>query len=415
MRAFYSYGLAGLIILVIGAWLGTGMLVIGGHGPGNGERPVIALFEENGGPITEALNSSGLAAEHHESADGIDPHLTIAQRVAQAGGGAGSQARSVRTVTYVVQPMAIEVPLRGQTKAKASVNVMPETQGIIQQVHVDKGQRVAAGDLICTLDQGTRAAAVAQAEAALAQAQSAFDSNAELRSKGLAPANSGISLEANVKAAQAGVENAKAELARTEVRTKVAGVVQGPIATIGQFMSGQTACATVVELDPMLFVGSVPEARMGLARLGLEAKVTTVTGQSAEGKVTFLASSADSATRSFPVEIELPNSDGKILDGSTAQAVVNLGTAPAHLLPQSALTLDDEGVLGVRAVTADNTVAFYPITIMRDTREGIWVTGLPARVDVITVGQDFVQAGQKVNPTNVSEGAAAPAAEGQPT
>ena len=413
MRALYSYGLAGLIVLGLALWLGTGALVIGGNGPGNGMRPVVTLFEENGGPVTEALNASGLAAEHHDES-GVDPHLTIAQRIAQTGG-SETAARSVRVETFTVQPMAIEVPLRGRTKAKASVNVMPETQGIVQIVHVQKGQRVAAGDLICTLDQGTRAAAVAQAEATVAQARSALDSNAELRNKGLAPANSGFPLEANLKAAQAGLENAQAELARTEVRTKVAGVVQDPLVTIGQFMAGQTSCATVVELDPMLFVGSVPEARMGLARLGLEAKVTTVTGQTAEGTVTFLASVADSATRSFPVEIDLPNPEGRILDGLTAQAIVNLGTAPAHLLPQSTLTLDDQGVLGVRAVDANKTVAFYPVTIMRDSREGIWVTGLPPRVDIITVGQDFVSAGQLVNPTNVSEGATAPAAEGQPT
>ena len=75
---------------------------------------------------------------------------------------------------------------------------------------------------------------------------------------------------------------------------------------------------------------------------------------------------------------------------------VNVGTAPAHLLPQSVLTLDDEGVLGVRAVE-DSKVAFYPVTILKDTREGVWVTGLPPKVDVITVGQEFVQAGQTVD------------------
>jgi multidrug efflux system membrane fusion protein len=401
MRGFYSYGLAGLIVLGVGAWLGTGLLVQGGKGPGNGERPVIALFEENGGPITDTLHNAGVVPEVHHPEGTPDPHLTIAQRNAQTSG-AEAPLRSVRTETFTVRALPIEVPLRGRTRAKASVSVMPETTGIVQAVHVQKGQRVAAGDLVCTLDQGTRAAAVTQAEANLAQAQSAFDTNAELRKKGLAAANSGLPLEAGLKAAQAALENARAELARTEVRTKVAGVVQDPLATIGQMLAGQAPCATVVELDPMLFVGSVPEIRMGLARIGLDAKVTTVAGQSAEGKVTYLSTTADSGTRSFPVEIELPNADGRILDGITATAVVNLGNAPVHLLPQSALTLDDAGALGVRAVNAANTVVFHPVTIVRDTREGIWVTGLPPRVDVITVGQDFVQAGQVVKPTNVT-------------
>ena len=67
---------------------------------------------------------------------------------------------------------------------------------------------------------------------------------------------------------------------------------------------------------------------------------------------------------------------------------------PCHLLPQSVLTLDDEGVLGVRAVEDGSKVAFHPVTIIKDTREGIWVSGLPLKIDVITVGQEYVQPGQ---------------------
>src|SRR5690606_21686506 len=78
-----------------------------------------------------------------------------------------------------------------------------------------------------------------------------------------------------------------------------------------------------------------------------------------------------------------------------------MGTLPAHLLPQSVLTLDDEGAIGVRTVE-NGEVQFYPVTIVSDSRQGVWVTGLPARVDVITVGQDFVVPGQKVDATNVT-------------
>ena len=106
--------------------------------------------------------------------------------------------------------------------------------------------------------------------------------------------------------------------------------------------------------------------------------------------MTYIASTADAATRSFPVEIEMPNADGKMLDGITADAMVNVGTAPAHLLPQSVLTLDDDGALGVRTVEDGNKVAFHAVTIVQDTRDGVWVTGLPLKVDVITVGQEFV-------------------------
>jgi multidrug efflux system membrane fusion protein len=400
MRAIYSYGVAGLIVIGVGAWLSTGTFVAGGNGPGKGERPIIALLDK------DAEHGGG---GHHGT--GPDPHLTIAERVAQATG-ESAPSQSVRTVTYTIKPMAIEVPLRGRTQAKTLVSVVPQTSGTINEVLVNKGQTVAVGDILCRLDTGDRQAAVAQAEAAVATAQSAFDSNAELRKQGLAPANSGLQLEAALKQAQAGLDNARTELARTDVKATIAGVVQEPLAQVGNMAGPQAPCATIVQLDPMLFKTQVPEARIAYARVGLAATVTTVTGQSVEGKVSYISSIADNATRSFAAEIELPNADGKLLDGITAHAVVNVGTAPAHLLPQSVLTLDDAGVLGIRAVE-NSKVAFYPVTIVQDTRDGVWVTGLPPTVDVITVGQEFVIPGQTVTATNVSAAQAAEEAKAE--
>jgi multidrug efflux system membrane fusion protein len=472
MRALISYGVAGAVLVAGALWLGSGMLVTGGKGPGLGEKPIVELLSQDtaaldpaqqaladaaaakakeaaeakarsdeaaaaaakaqteaaSGPASklqeelakEAATKAKEAAEAKAKADEaaeaakvaeeeaahvqekLDATKSIAERQALAVDEV-RPAQSVRTETYAIKPMAIEVPLRGRTKAKASVTVMPETQGIVEQVHVEKGQAVAAGDLICTLDEGTRAAAVAQAEAALAQAQTGYDSNAALREKGLAAANTGNQFEAALKAAQAALDNARAELERTQVKTQVAGVVQDPLAQVGSMLGAGSPCATVVQLDPMLFTAAVTEARVGYAKLGLPATITTITGQTVEGKVSFIASTADPATRSFAVEIQIPNASGKVLDGITAEAVVNVGTAPAHLLPQSVLTLDDEGVLGVRAVGADSKVAFYPVTIMKDTREGVWVTGLPPKVDIITLGQEFVTAGETVNATNVTK------------
>jgi multidrug efflux system membrane fusion protein len=414
MRALYSYGIAFLILIVGGLWFATGTLVIGGNGPGNGERPLISVIEgQEHGPIATQMENAGVMAKH-EANHAIDPHLTIAQRN-ELEMGTGTQRQSVRTSTYTAQPMAIEVPLRGRTRAKATVSAVAETPGIVDEVHVTKGQRVAIGDPLCTLDQGTRAAAVTQAQAgleqaraALAQAEADAEINAELRSKGIAAPNTArqadvavTAARAAITSAQAGLDNAQAELDRTEIIAKVAGVVQDPIAVAGAMLAQGQPCATIVQLDPMVFIGQVPESRIRLARLGLDATINTVTGQSVVGKVTYISSTADTATRSFPVEIELPNEDGAIRDGITATATVNMGSALAHLLPQSVLTLNDDGVLGVSTVEGE-AVKFLPVQIASDTREGVWVLGLPMSVDVITIGQEYVTDGQIVEATNVA-------------
>ena len=275
--------------------------------------------------------------------------------------------------------------------------MVAQTSVIVQTVAVKKGQAVKAGDTMCTLDQGARKLAVDQAQAAVDQAQTAYNANLELVKKGVAAPNTTLAAESALKGAQAQLQSAQLELDSTVIKSDLAGSVSDPMTSVGNMLAMGQPCATVVELDPMLFIASVPEARIQYAKVGLKAAVTTITGNKAEGTVSYIAPTADDATRSFPIEIDLPNADLTLRDGITAEAVVNVGTAPVHVLPQSVLTLDDEGVLGIRTVEAGNKVAFHAVTIIRDTREGVWVTGLPFKVNVITVGQEFVQPGQIVD------------------
>ena len=71
----------------------------------------------------------------------------------------------------------------------------------------------------------------------------------------------------------------------------------------------------------------------------------------------------------------------------------------AHLLPGSSLTLNDAGTLGVRVLAEENIVQFMPVTLIRDTMQGVWVSGLPPQSNVIVVGQEFVTDGVQVTPT----------------
>ncbi len=387
MRFLRSYGIALILILGIGIYMATGHFVQGGNGPGNGERAIIP----------------GLGEETHET-DGIDAHLTIAERNDETAAAEG-EARSVRVQNFKVQAMPLQVGLRGRTEASSIVPVAAQTSGIVDKVLVTKGQTVTAGTPMCELDVSTRAAALAQAEANLAKAQLDFDTNAKLRAKGFSSENSGVQSEAALKAAKAAFEQAKTEMERTTISSPIDGIVQGPITSAGKMLALGAPCANVVALNPILFVGAIPEARVGLARTGLPVTMETVTGQKSEGKVTFISAIADDATRSFEVEVEIANPDNAIRDGITASAEVNMGILPAHLLPQSVLTLDDAGVLGVRAVE-DSKVVFHEITIIRDTRDGVWVTGLPGDVAIITIGQENVQVGQLVDATEAKEGAA---------
>ena len=149
----------------------------------------------------------------------------------------------------------------------------------------------------------------------------------------------------------------------------------------------------------MKLVGFVPETDIGRVDLGATAGGRLTEGGDVIGDVTFVSRSADPTTRTFRVEITVPNPDLRLRDGQTAEIGIQAQGALAHLLPQSALTLDDNGALGVRIVDSDSAAQFREITLLRDTPQGVWVTGLADEVDVIIVGQEYVTDGVPVAPS----------------
>jgi len=391
MRFLKAYGIAVVLLLIVAGWMLSGTFIQGGKGPGLGERPMIEVF----------TGEDGTATAETSSAD-VEPNVKL---------------QSVRTQTFLAEAFELKVPLRGRIQADAVVSVRPETAGVVEAVHVAKGDRVNPGDLLCSIEQGTREARVAQAKSSLAQAHAAlsqadadFETNKTLRERGVASANSARNFEvaltaaqASVQAAIAAVDDAENDLAHTQVHTEISGIVQEPLANIGDLTSANSVCATVVQLDQVRFVGRVAEAKISNVQKGMKATINAVTGQTVEGVVSFIAASANAATRSFDVEIVIDNTSGALRDGITADAEITIGVMPAHILPQSVLTLDNDGTIGVQTIVGDTTT-FQPVTIVGSTTRGVWIAGLPPSIDIVILGQEYLVDGQKVAATNVSAG-----------
>jgi membrane fusion protein, multidrug efflux system len=214
-----------------------------------------------------------------------------------------------------------------------------------------------------------------------------------------------VDLEAQLKAAEAALAAAEAEHDRGVVRAPWSGVVHDVAVEVGQaaFSMAGREIAALVALDPMLAVVEVAERQLAGIKVGGIAEVRLVTGERASGKIRFVAKTASPITRTYRVEIELPNADGNIPDGITAEVVVPLLPVLATRVPRSALTFSSTGNLGLRAVDANDTVEFVPIGVIEDEQSFMWVTGLPDRSRVIVQGQDFVREGQTVDAVGIPE------------
>jgi multidrug efflux system membrane fusion protein len=217
---------------------------------------------------------------------------------------------------------------------------------------------------------------------------------------GVSSAQSGVTAaNAGIRGAEAAVEAAEREIERLTLAAPFDGLLETDTAELGALLQPGASCAVVIQLDPIKLVGFLAETDVDKVSVGAIAKALLASGRETLGRVTFLSRSADPLTRTFRVEVTVANDGLNIRDGQTAELMINTAGKPAHLLPASALTLDDDGRLGIRAVNAQMQAEFMPVTLQRDTVDGVWVDGLPEAVDLIVVGQEFVTDGVAVDVT----------------
>jgi multidrug efflux system membrane fusion protein len=170
-------------------------------------------------------------------------------------------------------------------------------------------------------------------------------------------------------------------------------------AEVGAYLSPGQPCGTMIELDPLLIVGDLPETEASKVKVGSTATARLVSGETIQGRVRFVAHDADPTTRTYRVEITAANPGDKVASGLSADIAIGGGVGPAHLIPVSALVLDAAGRQGVRYVQSDDRVAFAPVTILEQAPTGVWVAGLSGPTRLITVGQSYVSEGQRVRVT----------------
>jgi membrane fusion protein, multidrug efflux system len=291
--------------------------------------------------------------------------------------------------------------LRGRTQARREVEVAAETTGRVVSEPLRHGAVVEEGQVLCRLDPGVRDAELGEAEAVLAEAEAAATAATQLEQRGYTAETAAKAERARLRAAQARLDRVRWDIARLEIRAPFDGVLESDTAELGALLAPGSACADVVDLSEIKVQAFVSEAEVDQLRLGQQAEARLINGMTAVGEVTFISRMADEATRTFGIEVTLPNPDRRIRAGMTAELTVALPPQNAHIVPQSALTLDDDGRLGVRTAE-DGTVRFHPVDILRDAPAGVWISGLPEQADIIVVGQEFVRAGRRVAPTAVA-------------
>lgn len=311
---------------------------------------------------------------------------------------APAQTAELAVVAIETRPEAKAgaLSIRGRTEADQKAIVRADASGVVAATPVALGAAVKAGDVLCRLDVEAREAAKREANAALRKAEIDHQAAVKLAAEGFRSEAGLAGVRAARDQARANADRASIELEKTVIRAPFDGVFDDRTAEVGDLLKPGDPCGTVVKSSPFLVTGAVAEKDVGLVKAGDPASATLATGETIVGVVRFVAAAADPATRTFDIEVEIPNEDGKLRDGVTADITVRSVARDAHKVPRSALTLDDDGRIGVRVIGDDSRALFRAVSIIGEEPGGVWVAGLEGLQRVIVRGQDYVKDGEVV-------------------
>ena len=311
---------------------------------------------------------------------------------------------AVAVTTSTAETVTQFYQAEGQALPDRETMMRSETSGDIAEVLVSKGQDVEAGAIIARFDPTANLADANRATQELARAQREFDNAEALLDRGVATADR----VSQARAALAGAQSELADVQQAADALTILAPFAGRVETLdideGEFVSAGMEVGRLVDITPLTVAIQVPQQSLNRLSVGQPATVRFITGEERQGTVTFVGTSAASETRTFLAEIEVNNDDRAIPAGISAEVIIPTGETIAHFLSASIVSLNTEGTLGVKTVDANNVVAFYPIQVVKAQIDGIWVTGLPDTVDVITVGQGYVNENETVAPAAGEQG-----------
>ena len=319
-----------------------------------------------------------------------EPGATEAEAVVE------TPKRTVAVVRAEVTDYARLIRISGVTEADKLAILAARSNGVVQELTAEAGDTVERGAVVMLLEGEDVRAAVKTAQDQLAQAAEQLAVGETLSAKGSLPETQLTARRAAKSAAEGALSQAQAAADRLSLVAPFAGTVDAVNVEEGEWVQQGTPIATLIALDPIIVKAEVAERDVAHVAVGAKALVRLVSGVELEGTVKHLARKASDKTRTFALEVDLPNPDGAIPSGMTAELRLTAATQPALTVPRSVLTLNEAGQVGLRVVTEGDIAAFLPVELIDDTEAGFVVTGVPQGARVIVAGQDLVRDGDAV-------------------
>ncbi|MEX0584763.1 MAG: efflux RND transporter periplasmic adaptor subunit [Natronospirillum sp.] len=305
-----------------------------------------------------------------------------------------------RTLEQEVTERSLMV--NGETRVNRELVVRAQVSGEVAEVLHREGARIVTGATLLRIDPVDLPGRLRSAQALENQRESELDGVRQLVERGLQNVSDGRAAEALYQDAVANRRSLELQLQRTTVRAPFSGVIENLSVEPGSYLSVGAELVHILDYSPLKVRVQVSENKINELALGNPAQVTLVTGNRFAGEVSFISSRANAETRTFTVDIQA-TTDAPEAAGVSAEITFPLAPIDAHFVSPSLLALNEDGDLMLKHLNDDDVVVASTVRMVRSSTQGIWVTGLPPTVRLITVGQGFVSPGDRVEPVAVEQ------------
>ena len=339
------------------------------------------------------------------------------------------------------------IELQGQTTHNKKIDVKSETTGNITNISFNRGDKVSKGDNLVTisienrnellnsakkdlerlnkeleLNEKNKINRLSQNKELIKLYEIEFASAKQLIDKGLSSksklslasfnlANARAdqediminfesqqsSIEAQIASFKSQLKNIELDIQNTLINAPFSGIISDKMIEESEYITPGNTLFTIIDLNPIKIQGYLSEFDVNKINLGTKAVIENTNGIKKIGKISFISPSAETSTRTFEITIEADNGDISFKSGITTKITIAGSELKAHKIPPSILTLLDDGTVGVKAINNESIVVFYPTTSVKDTIDGIWVSGLPDTVNLIITGQEYVSVGESIS------------------
>jgi membrane fusion protein (multidrug efflux system) len=273
---------------------------------------------------------------------------------------AGAAAAMVETLRVAVQPVQLRARLAGVLEPRRGVELFAESHGKVLEVGAEKLDRVEEGQLLARIDPILAEVGVERAEAGVARTgsqlelarlnlerrRSLFERDAASQAQLDEALNAERIAAASVREARAGRDEARDQLAKKTIAAPFDGVLRSFPVEVGEYLRDGELLGELLDLATVRISVGLSDRQVVAVRAGTEVdvEVEALPNERFPGRILRVGAASDPESRKFPVEVEVPNPDGRLLPGMVARVDLELGAeTPATLIPRDA-TLDEFGL-----------------------------------------------------------------------